>query len=295
MRNNNNICFMIVALRMVAHMPRMVNEITLNDTPLARWLQALSRAAWSEDAVTIESQTIERNVVEWVTSYVRSGSEQGDAHEFLRHLLSDAKIDPLLSRHMGGTVVHVKTCTACNSQTVSETEESVQEFQLNDLQRAGDLSKGILSLYNEEVMDGSNAVHCERCKMKTRTTRRRLVKRWPRYLLLHLCRFKYTNDGARRSKLTHHFQLKRQLHITTRANKQTGEPEHTTVFKLIFVILHHGRGSQSGHYTAYGRVDDKTFLSYNDDIVTKAPANFLNDGSFQADTYMVLFERDVEK
>jgi len=95
--------------------------------------------------------------------------------------------------------------------------------------------------------------------------------------------------------LTHHFQLKRQLHITTRANKQTGEPEHTTVFKLIFVILHHGRGSQSGHYTAYGRVDDKTFLSYNDDIVTKAPANFLNDGSFQADTYMVLFERDVEK
>lgn len=95
----------------------------------------------------------------------------------------------------------------------------------------------------KEVLDGVNKIHCERCKTAQRSTRRLMIARFPRVLVIHLKRF--DNMGGKvRKKVS--FPLKGLDLSVFSCRKEFKQPP---IYDLYAVNNHIGT-SFSGHYTA---------------------------------------------
>uniref|UniRef100_A0A8C8VXW5 Ubiquitin carboxyl-terminal hydrolase 21 n=1 Tax=Peromyscus maniculatus bairdii TaxID=230844 RepID=A0A8C8VXW5_PERMB len=87
----------------------------------------------------------------------------------------------------------------------------------------------------EEELESENAPVCDRCRQKTRSTKKLTVQRFPRILVLHLNRFSTSRGSIKKSSVGVDFPLQR-LSLGDFASDKAGSP----VYQLYALCNHSG-------------------------------------------------------
>ncbi|XP_028911345.1 ubiquitin carboxyl-terminal hydrolase 21 [Ornithorhynchus anatinus] len=118
----------------------------------------------------------------------------------------------------------------------------------------------------EEELDSENAPVCDRCRQRTRSTKKLTVQRFPRILVLHLNRFSAARGSIRKTSVSVDFPLQ-QLILGDFASDKAGSP----VYQL-YALCNHSGSVHYGHYTALCR-GQTGWRVYNDSRVSAVSEN----------------------
>lgn len=161
------------------------------------------------------------------------------------------------------------------------------------------------SFIKEETVEG---YLCNSCKEKSTATKRLFIHTLPNVLCVVLKRFCWTSTS--RAKIDTHVTIPFTLDITdfmtpistNTNNKDTDEkdktetkdkPPHKTrgQYELRSVVMHHGVGLLSGHYTSfcYNELQD-TWVHYNDARVTLVTRDHVEKET-PSQAYLMFFQR----
>ncbi|XP_071039593.1 ubiquitin carboxyl-terminal hydrolase 3 isoform X2 [Parasteatoda tepidariorum] len=275
-----------------------------NDVLLAEELRKtlISLRQGSKSAISPESLF----AVIWKVVPRFRGYQQQDAHEFLRYMLDRLHMELLnilpypkdqstffigakgkatiVTTIFGGILQNEVTCLACGTESKKHDpfldlsldipptalgkplsnkpkEEELPSLQLIDC----------LSSFTElEELADSELYLCHSCKIKQRSTKRFWIRRLPNVLCLHLKRFRWNNFF--RTKIDNYINfpiqgLDMNKFILVNRHETRGTSSGSTLYDLAAVIVHHGTGAGSGHYTAYA-THDGCWHHFNDSSVT---------------------------
>jgi len=136
----------------------------------------------------------------------------------------------------------------------------------------------------EELAD-SERFFCNNCKHKQRSTKKFWIRRLPNVLCLHLKRFRWSPYS--RTKVDTHVEfpltgLDMSPYLLSNLHETRCSNSGSSLYDLAAVIVHHGSGAGSGHYTAFVVKDshwyhfnDSTVLATDQDTVTNSKAYIL--------------------
>ncbi|XP_065836719.1 ubiquitin carboxyl-terminal hydrolase 3-like [Oscarella lobularis] len=198
------------------------------------------------------------------------GFQQQDAHEFLRYLLDQlhSELQEHVTRKMtskrtivsgvfGGMLQNEVTCLECRTQSIKQ--DPILDLSLDIPRRFQNSKKNethccirdcLSSFVQKEELQESELYYCLNCKCKQRSTKKFWIKSLPQVLCLHLKRFHFTTMF--RSKIDTHVQFPISgLDMSPYLLSSSSSEEASSLYDLGAVIVHHGSGVSSGHYTAY--------------------------------------------
>ncbi|XP_033927231.1 ubiquitin carboxyl-terminal hydrolase 21 isoform X2 [Melopsittacus undulatus] len=118
----------------------------------------------------------------------------------------------------------------------------------------------------EEELDSENAPVCDKCRQRTRSTKKLTIQRFPRILVLHLNRFSTTRYSIKKCSVFVDFPLQ-QLNLREFASEKAGTPIYT-----LYALCNHSGSVHYGHYTALCR-DPAGWRVYNDSRVSPISEN----------------------
>lgn len=174
-----------------------------------------------------------------------------------------------------GQLLSQVTCLACKHK--SNTVEPFWDLSLEFPERYHSMEKGsssvayhhsctlteMLAKFTEtEALEGSIYAcnHCNRRRRKTshkplvlsEACKQLLIYRLPQVLRLHLKRFRWSGRNHR-EKIGVHVAFDQVLNIKPYCCMDSGHSVHRGgyTYDLSAVVMHHGKGFGSGHYTAY--------------------------------------------
>uniref|UniRef100_A0A0K2VCM1 Ubiquitin carboxyl-terminal hydrolase n=3 Tax=Lepeophtheirus salmonis TaxID=72036 RepID=A0A0K2VCM1_LEPSM len=136
----------------------------------------------------------------------------------------------------------------------------------------------------EELAD-SERFFCGSCKNKQRSTKKFWIRRLPNVLCLHIKRFRWSPYS--RTKLDTHVSfplsgLDMSDYLLTNLHETRCSNAGSSLYDLAAVIVHHGSGAGSGHYTAFViknnnwyHFNDSTVLASDSETVLKSKAYIL--------------------
>lgn len=140
-----------------------------------------------------------------------------------------------------------------------------------------DLSDCLQSFTELEELADSELYYCSNCKTKQRSTKKFWIRRLPNVLCLHLKRFRWNNYF--RTKLDNYVQFPVEgldmtkfilsNMVTQEMHETRGSGIGSSLYDLAAVIVHHGSGAGSGHYTAFA-THEGHWYHFNDSTVTRA-------------------------
>ncbi|XP_059061543.1 ubiquitin carboxyl-terminal hydrolase 3-like [Achroia grisella] len=223
------------------------------------------------------------------------GYQQQDAHEFLRYMLDrlhtellqllppDRAESGFVSRTpaaasivtavFGGTLQSEVRCLACGSE--SKKFDPFLDLSL-ELPEAGRheapvaLADCLASFVQVEELADTERYFCSSCKCKQKSTKQFWIRRLPNVLCLHLKRFRWHNYFRTKVDTRISFPL-RSLDVSAfAAGGSSGSRTHG-LYDLAAVIVHHGSGAGSGHYTAFA-INEEQWFHFNDQTVRPADA-----------------------
>uniref|UniRef100_A0A3B4U1W5 Ubiquitin carboxyl-terminal hydrolase n=1 Tax=Seriola dumerili TaxID=41447 RepID=A0A3B4U1W5_SERDU len=132
-----------------------------------------------------------------------------------------------------------------------------------------------------EELDETELYYCHKCKKRQKSTKKFWIQKLPKVLCLHLKRFHWTAFLRNKVDTYVEFPLKgldMRGYLLEPENALPG----SCLYDLVAVVVHHGSGVGSGHYTAYGshkggwyHFNDSTVTLTNEDTVRKAKAYIL--------------------
>ncbi|XP_034541611.1 ubiquitin carboxyl-terminal hydrolase 3 [Notolabrus celidotus] len=132
-----------------------------------------------------------------------------------------------------------------------------------------------------EELDETELYYCHKCKKRQKSTKKFWVQKLPKVLCLHLKRFHWTAFLRNKVDTYVEFPLKGLDMRGYLLEPENSLPE-SCLYDLAAVVVHHGSGVGSGHYTAYGshegrwyHFNDSTVTLTNEDAVRKAKAYIL--------------------
>ncbi|NXP26615.1 UBP49 hydrolase, partial [Scytalopus superciliaris] len=173
-----------------------------------------------------------------------------------------------------GQLLSQVTCITCNYK--SNTVEPFWDLSLEFPERYHSLEKGIvpvqqaeclltemLAKFTEtEALEG-RIYACDQCNSKRRKSspkplvlseakKQLLIYRLPQVLRLHLKRFRWS-ERNHREKIGVHVLFEQVLNMEPYCCRDSlsSLDKETLVYDLSAVVMHHGKGFGSGHYTAY--------------------------------------------
>ncbi|XP_062320523.1 ubiquitin carboxyl-terminal hydrolase 49 [Osmerus eperlanus] len=174
-----------------------------------------------------------------------------------------------------GQLLSQVTCLSCKHK--SNTVEPFWDLSLEFPERYHSMQKGsssmafqrscslteMLAKFTEtEALEGS-IYACNNCNRKRRKTSHKplvlseackqlLIYRLPQVLRLHLKRFRWSGRNHR-EKIGVHVAFDQVLNIEPYCCSDSGHTVHREgyTYDLSAVVMHHGKGFGSGHYTAY--------------------------------------------
>ena len=173
---------------------------------------------------------------------------QCDAHELYLYLIDTLfKKDFKYENPFQGMFQSVVTCTECNGESITETP-----FLSISLQMKMGITKSISELIEDfsEEEELSDAIQCDTCKQKRKSTKCINIVKAPPLLVIHLKRFQGFNKINTPVKLSKEITL---LGKTYRLNS----------------LCNHSGGINGGHYTAACRKRDGSWIMCNDDFVSE--------------------------
>ncbi|XP_075049636.1 LOW QUALITY PROTEIN: ubiquitin carboxyl-terminal hydrolase 21 [Mixophyes fleayi] len=113
----------------------------------------------------------------------------------------------------------------------------------------------------EEELNSENAPICDRCRQRTKSTKKLTIQRFPRILVLHLNRFSTTKFSIKKCSVFVDFPLQR-LSLKEFASEKAGSPVYN-----LYALCNHSGSVHYGHYTAYCK-DQAGWFAYNDSRVS---------------------------
>ncbi|KAL4224627.1 Ubiquitin carboxyl-terminal hydrolase 49 [Mactra antiquata] len=264
-------------------------------------LHGLFRVLWSGKWAQVSPHAFLRSV--WQAIPMFKGYAQHDAQEFLCELLDkiQRELDStpgqpsslLLDNLFLGQLVSRVICQSCGN--ISETFEPYMDLSLEFPNRyqitkqnsrvAEDICHitEMLAKFTEEESLEGNIYACEKCNkgrskssgtIYTEAKKQLLINKLPPILRLHLKRFRWSGR-IHREKISTHVATDELLDLKPFCSNTK---DMLCQYELFGVIIHHGRGFGSGHYTAYtwnneadswvNCNDSRMILSSLDDVLT---------------------------
>uniref|UniRef100_G3Q9D5 Ubiquitin carboxyl-terminal hydrolase n=1 Tax=Gasterosteus aculeatus TaxID=69293 RepID=G3Q9D5_GASAC len=251
---------------------------------LCHELHTLFQVMWSGKWALVSPFAMLHSVWQLIPAF--RGYAQQDAQEFLCELLDKVQhelestgkhtttagvpqkrlIKQVLS--VVNTIFHgqllsqVVTCLACDhrSNTVEPfwdlSLEFPERYHSNSRESAAQASchlTEMLAKFTEtEALEG-NIYACEQCNCETEAQKRLVVHKLPQVLRLHLKRFRWSGRNHR-EKIGVHVRFDQLLDIEPyccREPSPKAAPCKHFLYDLSAVVMHHGKGFGSGHYTSY--------------------------------------------
>lgn len=143
------------------------------------------------------------------------------------------------------------------------------------------LSDCLFSFTDLEELDETELYMCHKCKKRQKSTKKFWVHKLPKILCLHLKRFHWTAFLRNKVDTYVKFPL-RGLDMSSYLLESENNLPESCLYDLAAVVVHHGSGVGSGHYTAYGlhegswyHFNDSTVTVVSEETVTKAKAYIL--------------------
>uniref|UniRef100_A0A8C5PTT1 Ubiquitin carboxyl-terminal hydrolase n=1 Tax=Leptobrachium leishanense TaxID=445787 RepID=A0A8C5PTT1_9ANUR len=98
---------------------------------------------------------------------------------------------------------------------------------------------------------------CDRCRQRTKSTKKLTIQRFPRILILHLNRFSTTRFSIKKCSVFVDFPLQK-LNLKEFASEKAGSPVYN-----LYALCNHSGSVHYGHYTAYCK-GQSGWCAYND-------------------------------
>ncbi|KAG8547789.1 hypothetical protein GDO81_027501 [Engystomops pustulosus] len=233
--------------------------------------------------------------------YVR---EQQDAYEFFTSLIDQMDEylkkmgrDQLFKNTFQGIYSDQKICKDCPHRY--EREEAFMALNLG-VTSCQSLEISLDQFVRGEVLEGSNAYYCEKCKEKRTTVKRTCIKSLPSVLVIHLMRFGFDWESGRSIKYDEQIKFPWMLNmepytVSGMARQDSssevgdngrhtdpggGSPRKkvapTENYELVGVIVHSGQ-AHAGHY--YSFIKDRRscgkskWYKFNDTVVEEFELN----------------------
>uniref|UniRef100_T1IK79 Ubiquitin carboxyl-terminal hydrolase n=1 Tax=Strigamia maritima TaxID=126957 RepID=T1IK79_STRMM len=273
-----------------------------DDILIAEELRKTLIALWQGNKSAISPESLFSVVWKIVPRF--RGYQQQDAHEFLRYVLDRLHVELLnilpfphssspfigpvgkstiVSFIFGGMLQNEVKCLSCGTESKKHDPfldlslDIPYQFQIkNSKDDAGattsKLSDCLQSFTELEELADTELYYCSNCKKKQKSTKKFWIRRLPNVLCLHLKRFRWSNYY--RTKLDNYVEFPvRGLNMTkfilTNMHETRGSCTGSNLYDLAAVIVHHGSGAGSGHYTAYATHESRWY-HFNDSTVTLA-------------------------
>uniref|UniRef100_A0A672J0V7 Ubiquitin carboxyl-terminal hydrolase n=1 Tax=Salarias fasciatus TaxID=181472 RepID=A0A672J0V7_SALFA len=117
-----------------------------------------------------------------------------------------------------------------------------------------------------EELDETELYYCHKCKKRQKSTKKFWIQKLPKVLCLHLKRFHWTAFLRNKVDTYVEFPLK-DLNMRGYLLEPENSIPGSCLYDLAAVVVHHGSGVGSGHYTAYGSHEGRWY-HFNDSTVT---------------------------
>ncbi|XP_045513128.1 ubiquitin carboxyl-terminal hydrolase 3-like isoform X1 [Pieris brassicae] len=227
------------------------------------------------------------------------GYQQQDAHEFLRYMLDRLHTELLqllppekaeggfvprvpstsiVTAVFGGTLQSQVCCLVCGTE--SKKFDPFLDLSL-DLPECGrhdapvTLTDCLASFVQVEELADTERYFCSSCKSKQKSTKQFWIRRLPNVLCLHLKRFRWHNYFRTKVDTAISFPLNsldmsRFVLANVPDTRRSGRGNY--LYDLAAVIVHHGSGAGSGHYTAFA-INEEQWFHFNDQTVRPTDAN----------------------
>ncbi|XP_063894855.1 ubiquitin carboxyl-terminal hydrolase 3 isoform X2 [Helicoverpa armigera] len=225
------------------------------------------------------------------------GYQQQDAHEFLRYMLdrlhtelqqllpdrADSGCVPrapsasIVTAVFGGTLQSEVRCLACGTESKKFDPFLDLSLELPEIGRHEApvaLSDCLSSFVQVEELADTERYFCSSCKSKQKSTKQFWIRRLPNVLCLHLKRFRWHNYFRTKVDTSISFPLRsldmsRFVLSNVPDTRRSGQGNN--LYDLAAVIVHHGSGAGSGHYTAFA-INEEQWFHFNDQTVRAADA-----------------------
>nr|XP_057931023.1 ubiquitin carboxyl-terminal hydrolase 3 isoform X1 [Doryrhamphus excisus] len=128
------------------------------------------------------------------------------------------------------------------------------------------LRECLRSFTDLEELDETELYYCHKCKKRQKSTKKFWIQKLPKVLCLHLKRFHWTAFLRNKVDTYVEFPLK-DLDMTGYLLEQESSQSESCLYDLVAIVVHHGSGVGSGHYTAYSSHEGRWY-HFNDSTVT---------------------------
>lgn len=225
------------------------------------------------------------------------GYQQQDAHEFLRYMLDRLHTElqqllpperaeagfvrapaSIVTAVFGGTLQSEVRCLACGTESKKFDPFLDLSLELPETGRHESpvaLTDCLASFVQVEELADTERYFCSSCKCKQKSTKQFWIRRLPNVLCLHLKRFRWHNYFRTKVDTNISFPLSaldmsRFVLANVPDTRRSGRGGF--LYDLAAVIVHHGSGAGSGHYTAFAINEDQWF-HFNDQTVRATDAS----------------------
>lgn len=195
------------------------------------------------------------------------------------------KSQSVVTSVFGGTLQSEVTCLSC--RTTSNKQDPFLDLSVDIPQQfTGPVRKSkdregsqtchihdcLKKFVETEELADSERFFCNACKSKQPSTKKFLIRRLPNVLCLHVKRFRWTTYA--RTKLDNHIEfplngLDMSGYLLKNLSGTRLSSGGTSLYDLAAVIVHHGTGTGSGHYTAFA-TNNKAWFHFNDCTVRES-------------------------
>lgn len=231
------------------------------------------------------------------------GYQQQDAHEFMRYLLDRLHMELLrllpypdrdspyigpkgkstiVTAIFGGLLQNEVHCLMCGME--SKKHDPFLDLSLDipsqfstrptkpkdEDQKVCSLADCLSHFMELEELEESELYMCSNCKQKQRSTKKFWIRRLPNVLCLHIKRFRWQSFFRVKLDAFVEFPLNgldMNKYVLNNLHETRGNFSGSNEYDLAAVIVHHGSGAGSGHYTAYA-MHEGQWYHFNDSTVT---------------------------
>ena len=259
----------------------------IDDVSLVEELRKILCALWQGQSGPISPETL-FSVVWRVVPRFR-GYQQQDAHEFMHYLLDRVHTELLLTKMacngkntivtgiFGGILESQVNCSRCGNESrkldpfLDLSLDIPEEFQSRKTRLFDgpvcQLKDCLDSFTKVEQLQEGEQYFCPCCKKRQTSTKKLTIERLPNVLCLHLKRFKFVSFHRSKIDTTVEFPLE-DLDMSDYVLPSVidSNSQDSCKYNLAAVIVHHGSGVNSGHYTSLAWHDGKWY-NFNDSSV----------------------------
>ena len=306
LQNKGNTCFANAALQCILNTPFLISYFTTdskNLSNISQFTRAISKLFKSKWKVTQEnadpSEILE---LVWNNNQLFKPGDQNDAHEFLLYLLDQlheelkkpcpnqncSSIDKgekswenylknnysIISKEFQGQTKKTLICNKCGY--VKKKYEPFMYLSLSIPNNKSATIKDCLTHFCEQEFLAENEKwFCPKCDILVEAIKQNDIIRLPRYLIIHLKRFK---DIHRKIKDLVRYEEELDMKKFVQKNN-----EGDNRYRMYAKIKHMG-SINGGHYVASARQDEYWYC-FNDSHVRQEPF------STSHDTYLLFYEK----